>query len=53
MPVGGVTQPEMTRVESGQFVDPRTGQLVGTPTATAFVQKLLKQHLLKKQQLLK
>ena len=36
MPVGGVTQPEMTRVERGQFVDPRTGQLVGTPTATAF-----------------
>jgi len=36
MPVGGVTQPELTRVEGGQFVDPRTGQLSGTPVATAF-----------------
>ena len=36
MPVGGVTQPELTRVEGGQFVDQRTGQLSGTPVATAF-----------------
>jgi len=34
MPVGGVTQPELTRVESGQFVDPETGQLSDTPVAT-------------------
>jgi hypothetical protein len=36
MPVGGVTQPEMTRVEGGQFVSERKGQLSGTPVATAF-----------------
>ena len=36
MPVGGVTQPEMTRVEGNQFVSEGKGQLYGTPTATAF-----------------
>ena len=36
MPIGGVTQPELTKVEGNQFVSEGKGQLYGTPTATAF-----------------
>ena len=36
IPVGAVTQPELTNQQQGQFIDPTTGQLTSTPVAPTY-----------------
>jgi len=36
IPVGAVTQPELTNQQQGQFIDPTTGQLTTTPVAPTY-----------------
>jgi hypothetical protein len=36
IPVGAVTQPELTNQQQGQFINPATGQLTSTPVAPTY-----------------